>query len=127
MADRKSIDLEDLPMHNQPFATCVRVGNMVFSSALTGMERGVGKVPDDAEAQIKNCFANMKALVEEAGGSVENIASVEVFLPDRDLRPKVNPHWEAMFPDPKSRPVRHTHGNPLPANFKIQMKFIAVV
>lgn len=127
MTERKSIEIPGVALHSQPFPAAVRVGDMIFSSAVSGMDRETGSVPDEPERQIANAFANIRTLVEEAGGGVENIAKVQVFLEDRDMRPTVNKYWTEMFPDGDSRPVRHTIGGPLPANYVIQMEFIAVL
>lgn len=100
---------------------------MIYSSALSGMDRRTQKIPDDPEAQIGNVFANMKTIVEAAGGTVGDIAKVDVFLKDRDMRPMVNREWTAMFPDEHDRPVRHTTPGDLPLNMIVQVEFVAVV
>lgn len=127
MAKRQPIDLPDLPLHNQPFPVGVRIGDMIYSSAISGMDKETQKVPDDAQAQIINAFANVAAIVEAGGGSTSDIAKVQVFLQDRDMRPMVNEEWIKMFPSEDDRPVRHTIGGPLPANYIIQLEFVAVV
>jgi len=127
MAERKSIEIPGVKLHQQPFPGAVRVGNMIFSSAVSGMDQKTQTVPDDPETQIANALSNMKSLVEEGGGTVENIAKVQVFLTDKEWRPTVNKYWVEMFPDEDSRPVRHTIGGPLPNNYVIQVEFVAVL
>ena len=114
-------------LHKQPIPTVTRVGNMIFSSAISGMDLATGETPADAEQQIANAFANVKASVEEVGGSVGDIGKMTVFLADRKMRDIVNKHWLAMFPDEHDRPVRHTLGAPGAADFIIQIEFIAVI
>lgn len=126
MSDRQSIDVPDLPLHDQPFPAATRKGNMVFSSAISGRSRETGEVPDDPASQIENAFANLRTIVEAAGATVDDICKVQVFIADRDMRPMVNEHWVKMFPDEASRPVRHSIGGPLPANYIIQLEFVAV-
>lgn len=126
MAKRQTIDLPDLPLHAQPFPAAVRLGPFIFSSAISGMDAATQKVPDDARAQIRNAFANMEAIVEAGGGSTGDIAKVQVFLADRELRPMVNEEWIVMFPEEGDRPVRHTIGGPLPSNYIIQLEFTAI-
>lgn len=127
MAKRQSIEVANLPLHAQPFPAATRKGNMIFSSAISGMDPATKKVPDDAPTQIRNAFANLKTIVEAGGGTLEDIVKVTVFLQDRDMRPMVNEVWEKLFPDEASRPVRHTIGGPLPSNYVIQMEFVAVL
>lgn len=126
MAKRESIEIADLPLHAQPFPVATRKGDYVFSSAISGMDRETKTVPDDGAAQIRNAFANLRTIVEAAGGTVEDICKVTCFLQDRDMRPLVNEEWVKMFPDESSRPVRHTIGGPLPGNYIVQLEFIAV-
>ncbi len=127
MADRRSIEIPGVRLHQQPFPGATRIGNMVFSSAIPGMDRETGTVPDDPRQQIRNAFANVRALLEVAGATPDNVAKVQVFLADREMRPMVNEEWEAMFPDEDSRPVRHTVGGALPNNYVVQLEFVAVI
>lgn len=127
MTKRKSIEIDGKELHAQPFPAAVRKGNMVFSSAIPGRDPETLKVPDDPHAQISNAFRNMKTAVEAAGGTVDDICKVQVFLPSRELRPVVNEYWVVMFPDEDSRPVRHTVPTDLPNNYVIQIEFVAVV
>jgi len=41
-------------------------------------------------------------------GTPDDIIKMTVWITDRSLREIMNRHWVAMFPDPHSRPARHT-------------------
>ena len=127
MAKRENIAGPNIPEHNQPFPTAVKVGNTVFSSAIPGNDPETHEMPDDVETQVKNVFQTIRNIMEQAGGSPEDIGKVTVFLRDRDNRKYVNPHWLEMFPDENSRPVRHTVPAELPPSYHIQIDFIAVI
>lgn len=114
-------------LHKQPIPTVTRVGNMIFSSAISGMDLATGDVPVDPEKQIANAFANVKASLEAVGGTTGDIGKMTVFLADRNMRDLVNKPWLAMFPNEHDRPVRHTIGGPLGGGFIIQIEFVAVV
>ena len=43
-----------------------------------------------------------------AGGSPDDIVKMNVWIADRKLRETMNRYWVEMFPDPHSRPARHT-------------------
>lgn len=100
---------------------------MIFSGAISGMDRTTGEFPDDAEAQIVNAFANMRDVIEAAGGRLEDIGKVTVLIRDRKQRDILNVHWLKAFPDPHSRPVRHAAGAPNAPEMVVQLEFIAVV
>lgn len=127
MAKRQSISGPGIPEHPQPFPPAVRVGDMIFSSAIGGQNADTGKTPEDPKAQIAQAFANMRTIVERGGGSVGDIGKVVVYLSDRKNRDMVNAEWTKMFPDESDRPVRHTITSDLPGKRVIQMEFIAVV
>lgn len=127
MKHRQAAHPKGKSLHKQPIPTVTRVGNIIFSSALSGQDLMTGEMPKEAEKQIANAFANVKASVEEVGGAVGDIGKMTVFLADRNMREIVNKYWLAMFPDEHDRPVRHTIGGPLAGDAIIQIEFIAVV
>ena len=68
----------------------VRVGNMIFSSAIGGQDAEIGETPEDPEAQIAQAFANVRRIVEAGGGGTGDIAKVVVYLNDRKDRDMVD-------------------------------------
>jgi 2-iminobutanoate/2-iminopropanoate deaminase len=127
MAKRQIIAGDDIPSHPQPFPTAVRVGNMIFSSAVGGHDPATREAPDGKEAQIAQAFANVRKIVETGGGTVGDISKMVVYLKDKKDRELVNAEWIKMFPDENDRPVRHTVAAELPGKLVIQLEFIAVV
>lgn len=127
MAKRQRIRGPGIPEHTNPFPACVKIGNMVFSAAIGGDDPVTHELPDDQESQIENAFATMRNMLSEAGASAANVARVSVYVNDRSIRPKVNPHWIAMFPDQDDRPVRHMVPSQMPPGRHIQLEFMAVL
>lgn len=127
MATRQRISGPDIPEHANPFPACVKIGNMIFSAAISGQDPETHEIPEDEESQIENAFQIMRNILRAAGGSTDNVAKVVVYVADRSIRPKVNPHWLAMFPDENDRPVRHMVPSDMPPGKHIQLEFIAVL
>lgn len=127
MGKRHSIKGKGIPSHPQPFPTAIRIGNMVFSSAIGGHDPETRQPPKEKEAQITQAFVNMRAIVETAGGTVDDIGKVVVYLRDKGDRDLVNAEWTRMFPDDDDRPVRHTVTSDLPGRLFIQLEFVAVL
>lgn len=128
MPERQIISGSGLPKHPQPFPTAVRLGNMVFSSAIGGQDPVTGKAPDAPEAQIANAFAHLQTVMRLAGGKPSDIGKVTVHLKDKGHRELVNAEWVKVFPSEADRPVRHTvSASELPSNLVIQLEFIAVL
>jgi 2-iminobutanoate/2-iminopropanoate deaminase len=72
-------------------------------------------------------FANVRKIVEAGGGSVEDILKMTIWVRDRAMRSVIDPQWIKTFPDPKSRPARHTIVYQLPDPMLVQCDFLAVV
>ena len=126
-ARRVEIAAADIPTHPQPFPTACKVGNVVFSSAISGEDPVTHQLPDDMTQQVENAFRTVRRVMEEAGGSLDSIGKVVVYVKDREIRPIVNSVWQKVFTNEKSRPVRHMVPFDLPPGRHLQVEFIAVV
>jgi enamine deaminase RidA (YjgF/YER057c/UK114 family) len=127
LSKRQSFDVDGLH-HEAPIPAVSRIGPFVMSSSISGVNPATGQLPASIEEQCAMMFGNIKLLIEAAGGTPEDILKVTVWLKDRSNRPIVNQGWVKMFPDPKSRPVRHTFANPdLPTGKLVECEFTAVL
>ena len=126
MAMRQSISVKGLS-HKHPIPNACRIGNMVFSGAVHGVNSITHELPAEMAEQSANVFANMRAIIEAAGGGVEDIIKVEIYLRDGHNRAAVNEEWLRMFPDPESRPARHVRQLPPDTPSLVQSEFIAVI
>ncbi len=104
-----------------------KIGNMVYSSGIgAGSPDGSG-TPEDLDKQAENMFANMKAFMETAGGSLDNIIFVLLLLKDRSVRDYIDKHWAAAFPNEASRPSRHALATELGGGASMQALITAVI
>jgi enamine deaminase RidA (YjgF/YER057c/UK114 family) len=127
MARRKSID-GSKPRHENPIPNASRIGNIVMSSVIGGANPGTRELPATLEAQVANVFAHIRHDVEAAGGTVDDIIKITFWVKDPvKQRAALNEEWVKMFPDPASRPVRHTQHLPADARALVQADFIAVL
>ncbi len=81
----------------------------------------------DIEAQTRSVFANVRAVLEEAGCSWESLVDVTVFLTDmkRDFA-AFNRVWSEHFPEPSRAPCRTTvEVGALPTPINVELKVIA--
>jgi 2-iminobutanoate/2-iminopropanoate deaminase len=111
---RRSIELPGVEHAGQPFPMASRAGPFVATSGVHGIDPSTGKLAEGVEAQVGQAFANLRALLAEAGASPDDVVQVLVTLTDREHRSLVNPHWIELFPDPASRPARQTAERELP-------------
>lgn len=111
---RRSIQLPGVDHGEQPFPLASRVGPFVATSGVHGVDPATGALADGADAQIRQAFANLRAVLGEAGASAGDVAQVLVTLIDREHRKLVNGAWLELFPDRASRPARQTSERELP-------------
>ena len=73
-----------------PVSLATKCGNLVFiSGQLSRNEKGENVHVGDGVNQARQVFANMKALIEAAGGTMEDICKMTVFLTDLSERPAI--------------------------------------
>ena len=113
--------------HENPIPTAVKIGNMVYTSALIGSNPETGEVPKDVNEEIKFLFHYLKEIMEAAGGSTDDIAHLSVYVSDREYKKLVNPHWLEMFPNPEDRPARHTTVKSLKPGLRVQFEMVGVL
>jgi 2-iminobutanoate/2-iminopropanoate deaminase len=106
MTSRKRLYVPGIE-HKAPIPMGVKIGNMVYSSSLTGKDPLTSQRPSDVQGEIGFVFQHMKSLMESAGGTTDHIAHMSVHLSDNRYRSLVNEQWLLMFPNENDRPVRH--------------------
>lgn len=126
MARRRSIHLEGL-RHGAPIPSGAVVGNLVFSSAISGRDGASDALPAGPDEQAAAMFRNVRRFMEAAGGTPEDIGHVKVYLRDEKYRDAVNKAWLEMFPDPHNRPARHATKAELRSGVLFQVEVIAVL
>lgn len=125
---RRSIAVPGFRHGDNPIPAACRVGPMLVSGAIFGVDLSTGTVPTDAGAQCANIFKLMQMIVEAGGATMDDVVKVTAYLHPDTPRSLLNDHWVLAFPDPASRPARHTVINPnLPAGQRLQCDVMAMV
>lgn len=108
MTGRRSFEVEGFGHGSNPIPASARIGDMVATGGISGIDLATGLMPQTLEAQCANMFALMGKVLESAGVSYGDVLKVTVFLKPGLARDAVNAEWVKYFPDPHRRPVRHT-------------------
>ncbi|MEM7276140.1 MAG: RidA family protein [Actinomycetota bacterium] len=105
---RTSIEIESFA-HLNPIPSATRIGPLIESSIIPAFDPGTRDLPADVEAQIANLFLHMGNMLTEAGATWDDMAKITFFVAGgADVRSSLNDPWVEKFPDPDSRPSRHT-------------------
>ncbi len=98
--------------HANPIPCVTRIGPLVTSSIIVSRDPSSDTVPETVEAQLANLFHHVGEMLEAAGADWRHVAKMTFYMPSLDLRAQINEQWIAHFPDPASRPARHTQLGP---------------
>jgi reactive intermediate/imine deaminase len=94
-----------------PFSSAVRTGSLVFVSGQIGtrMENGAPVlVAGGIDAETKQTFENIKAILDRAGSSLSRVVKCSVMMADMAEWPRMNTIYATYFPGPK--PARAAWG-----------------
>ena len=128
MNRRRSIEVEGFKHGAQPIPAASRVGNVVMTGGVHGLDPETGKLPDDVDQQTSLMFANLKRILAAAGATLDDVVKMTVWVKVPEARAAVNREWLLAFPDAGSRPARHTLQNDhLAANMAVQCDAFAVL
>jgi len=123
---KESIQSADAPRAIGPYSQAVRVGNAVYLSGQIGLEPATMEMADGLEAQIHRVFRNLTAVTVEAGGSLQDVVKLNIYLTDLDCFARVNEIMASYFDPPY--PARATIGvASLPRSALIEIDAIIVV
>ncbi len=96
-----------LPSTSQlPYSPAVRAGEYIFVSGQTGYRDWTGNEVTGIEAQTKQCFENIKLVLQASASSLDDIVKVTVFLSDAGDFARMNEVYKSYFP--KVPPARST-------------------
>ena len=92
--------------HRDARPAAVRIGNLVFSSSIAGVDPSDGRLVEVPRRQVRQAFRNMETLVQQAGGTKDDVAHVVIFVRDRADNDDVLRAWLEEFPVDGDRPAR---------------------
>ena len=124
---RQIVSTDQAPAAIGPYSQAVRDGNTVYLSGQIPLEPDTMElVSGDMRAQIERVFANLLAVAEAAGGTLNDIIKLNVYLTDLDHFQLVNEIMTREFREPY--PARAAIGvAQLPRGAQVEMDAVLVL
>jgi 2-iminobutanoate/2-iminopropanoate deaminase len=124
---KEIISTNNAPAAVGPYSQAVRVGNLVYTAGQVAIDPASGKlVGEDALAQAEQVLRNLKAVLEAAGSSLENVVKTTVFLDSMDDYKAVNEVYGRFFTqNPPARSAVEVARLPLGA--LVEIEAVAVI
>ncbi len=116
---------DEAPRNDNPYSQGVRAGDTLYISGYGPVVPETGEdVEGDVQAETKQVIENIAATVEEAGGSLDDVVKVTVYLTDLDEYDRVNEAYGAQFAEvPPARVCVEV--SRLPDDVRVEMDAIA--
>jgi len=123
---KKQINSQGAPLAIGPYSQAIAVGGMVFVSGQIPLNPKTGEIPEGITAQTRQSLENIKAIVEEAGGSMDHIVKCGVFIKDMNEFTEMNNVYNEFFNEPY--PARFAvEVARLPKDVRVEIDAIAVL
>ena len=114
------------PFGGAPYSQAIVSNGFVFTAGQIGAKAdGSGLVGESVEEQTEQVFANLNAILEAAGSSLDRVVKTTCFLSDLGNFSAFNEVYRRHFDG--SFPARSTVGASLPPGVLVEIEAIATV
>jgi 2-iminobutanoate/2-iminopropanoate deaminase len=115
------------PFQGAPYSQAIRVGDLVFVSGQLSLRVGEKELTGGSiQEQTEQIFANLRAILEEAGSGLDRLVKTTVFLQDLDDFAGMNEVYARHVGD--RPPARSTvEVAKLPSGARVEIEAVATV
>ena len=118
------IATKDAPQAIGPYSQAVQIGNLLFLSGQIPLNPAGELVTESFEAQVRQIFSNIGAVLKSAGTDFSHVIKATVFLKDIEKFAEMNGIYAEFFPaDPPARSAVEVAR--LPKDVEIEIEIIA--
>lgn len=97
---KKQVATSKAPGAIGPYSQAIVAGNWVYTSGQLGMDPETAVLPDSVQDQARQSLSNVKAILEEAGASMDHVVKTTVYLKDMNDFAAVNEVYSSFFTEP---------------------------
>lgn len=124
---KQVISTEKAPSAIGPYSQAIQVGKMIYTSGQLPVDPATGSFPEGGiKEQTRQSLLNVKAILEEAGASMENVVKTTVFLADMSDFADMNAVYAEFFSQPY--PARSAVAvKTLPKGASVEIEVVAIM
>jgi 2-iminobutanoate/2-iminopropanoate deaminase len=123
---KKELNSPKAPGAIGPYSQAVQAGNLIFVSGQLPINAATGEMPEDIKAQTAQSIENIKAILAEAGATLDNVVKSTVYLADMSLFGPMNEvyaeNFKAVYPARAAFAVKE-----LPKQALVEIEVIAAL
>ena len=118
------INSENAPKPIGPYNQAVKAGNFLFISGQIAIDPKQAKITaQDIAGQTRQVIENLKAILQTAGYTLNDIVQTNVYLSSMTLFKEFNVEYAKFFQE--SAPARVTIATELPVNALVEISVVA--
>ena len=122
--DKKQVQTSMAPAAIGPYSQAIQVGELVYTSGQLPVNPETGAISEDVKEQAKQSLENVKAILEEAGTSMDKVFKTTVFIKEMNDFAAINEVYGEFFAEPF--PARScVEVARLPKDAKVEIEVIA--
>ena len=124
---KEIINTEKAPAALGPYSKAIKTGNTIYvSGQIPLIPETMEIISDDVQEQTKQSLENVKAVLEAAGATLNDVVKASVFIKDMNDFAKINEIYATYFTE--NNPARAcVEVARLPKDVKVEIEVIAVV
>lgn len=124
---KEIINTEKAPAALGPYSQAIKTGNTIYvSGQIPLIPETMEIISDDVQEQTKQSLENVKAVLEAAGATLNDVVKASVFIKDMNDFTKINEIYATYFTE--NKPARAcVEVARLPKDVKVEIEVIAVV
>lgn len=124
--DKRCIHSENAPPAAGPYSHAVASGGLLFLSGQVPLKSdGSGMVRDSFEAEVRQVFSNIEAVLGDCGAGFDHVVKVTVYLADMDKFGELNTIYGEYFTE--NQPARTCFEvAKLPLGVSVEIEVVAV-
>jgi 2-iminobutanoate/2-iminopropanoate deaminase len=125
--EKQIISTSNAPAAIGPYSQGVKVGNLLYTSGQLAINAATGEfINDDIKKATAQSLENVKAILEEAGTSLDKVVKTLVFLKDMNDFVSMNEVYSQYFST--NQPARScVQAGKLPKDALVEIEVIAIV
>ena len=123
---KEIISTSNAPAAIGPYSQGIKIGDLIFTSGQIPVNPATGEIVTEIKSATKQSLENVKAILEQAGSSLEKVIKVVVFIKDMNDFAEVNEVYGQYFKEnPPARSCVEVAR--LPKDCVIEIEAIATV
>ena len=94
---KKTISTDKAPAAIGPYSQAIEANGMVYTSGIIPVVPATGEIPEGCAPQARQVLTNLRALLEEAGCSMEDVVKTTVFIKEMNDFGAINEVYAEFF------------------------------